>query len=99
MTFTSMYEGISLHRFLIVIEKAGKNYSAYSPDLAGCISTGKTVEEAEENMHGAIEMHLRECISRKRSDIVVRSQEARENILNNQCKSGRSADLLEDLNH
>ena len=90
---------MSQHKFVIVIEKAEKNYSAYSPDLPGCIATGKTAEETEENMREAIEMHLRECISLKRSAIVVRSQEARENILNNQCKSGRSADLLEDLNH
>jgi predicted RNase H-like HicB family nuclease len=30
-----------MHRFLIVIEKAGKNFSAYSPDLPGCVATGK----------------------------------------------------------
>jgi predicted RNase H-like HicB family nuclease len=48
-----------MHRFLIVIEKAGKNYSAYSPDLPGCIATGKTQEETEERMHEAIEMHIR----------------------------------------
>jgi len=47
------------HSFLIVIEKAGKNYSAYSPDLPGCIATGKTQEETEERMHEAIEMHIR----------------------------------------
>jgi len=49
-----------MHRFLIVIEKAGKNYSAYSPDLPGCAATGKTREEAEERMHEAIEMHIRD---------------------------------------
>lgn len=47
-----------MHRFLIVIEKANGNYSAYSPDLPGCISTGKTREEAEENMYQAIKMHI-----------------------------------------
>ncbi len=47
-----------MYRFLIVIEKANKNYSAYSPDLPGCVATGKTVEETERNMHGAIEMHI-----------------------------------------
>jgi predicted RNase H-like HicB family nuclease len=47
-----------MHRFLIVIEKAGKNYSAYSPDIPGCIATGKTREETEERMHEAIEMHI-----------------------------------------
>jgi hypothetical protein len=57
----------------MVIEKAGKNFSAYSPDLSGCVATGKTREETEERMHEAIEVHLRERISCKRSDIAVRS--------------------------
>ncbi len=48
-----------MHRFLVVIEKAASNYSAYSPDLPGCVATGKTREEAERNMHEAIEMHVR----------------------------------------
>jgi predicted RNase H-like HicB family nuclease len=47
-----------MYRFLIVIEKAKGNYSAYSPDLPGCVATGKTREEAEQNMHEAIEMHV-----------------------------------------
>lgn len=47
-----------MHRFLIVIEKADGNYSAYSPDLPGCVATGTTREEAEQNMHEAVEMHL-----------------------------------------
>ena len=45
-------------RFLIVIEKANHNYSAYCPDLPGCIATGRTQEEAAQNMHGAVEMHI-----------------------------------------
>ena len=45
-----------MHRFLIVIEKAEDNYSAYSPDLPGCIATGANREETERNMHEAIEM-------------------------------------------
>jgi predicted RNase H-like HicB family nuclease len=48
-----------IYRFLVVIEKANGNYSAYSPDLPGCIATGKTPEEAALNMHEAIEMHVR----------------------------------------
>ena len=47
-----------MHRFLIVIEKANSNYSAYSPDLAGCIATGADREEVERNMHKAIELHV-----------------------------------------
>jgi len=48
-----------MHRFLVVIEKAESNYSAYSPDLPGCIATGKTRAQAAVNMHKAIEMHIR----------------------------------------
>lgn len=51
-----------MHRFLIVIEKAGMNFSAYSPDLPGCIATGATREEAEERMHQAIELHVKGLI-------------------------------------
>jgi len=47
-----------MYRFLVVIEKANGNYSAYSPDLPGCVATGETREEAEQNMHGAVEMHV-----------------------------------------
>jgi predicted RNase H-like HicB family nuclease len=47
-----------MYRFLVVIEKANGNYSAYSPDLPGCAATGTTREEAEQNMYQAIEMHI-----------------------------------------
>ncbi|TKJ42868.1 hypothetical protein CEE36_06275 [candidate division TA06 bacterium B3_TA06] len=47
-----------MHRFLIVIEKAEGNYSAYSPDLPGCVATGQTREELEHNMYEAIELHI-----------------------------------------
>jgi len=47
-----------MHRFLIVVEKANGNYSAYSPDLPGCVATCETREEAEGNMYLAIELHL-----------------------------------------
>ena len=43
----------------MIIEKANGNYSAYSPDLLGCIATGKTVEETKRNMREAVEMHLK----------------------------------------
>jgi predicted RNase H-like HicB family nuclease len=45
-------------RYAIVIEKADANYSAYVPDLPGCVSTGTTIEEAEKNLREAIEFHL-----------------------------------------
>ena len=48
-----------MHRFLVVVEKTNGNYSAYSPDLPGCVTTGATREEVERNMHDAIGMHVR----------------------------------------
>ena len=45
-------------KYLIVIEKAGKNYSAYIPDVPGCVATGKTPREAKENIKEALEFHL-----------------------------------------
>ena len=46
-------------RYTIIIEKAGNNYSAYVPDLPGCITTGLTVEQTKRNMEEAIAFHLR----------------------------------------
>ena len=45
-------------RFLVVVEKGESNYSAYSPDLPGCIATGKTIEETLDEMRSAVEFHL-----------------------------------------
>ena len=45
-------------KYLIVIEKTNTGYSAYSPDLDGCVTTGATLEEVERNMREAIELHL-----------------------------------------
>nr|WP_016874945.1 type II toxin-antitoxin system HicB family antitoxin [Chlorogloeopsis fritschii] len=45
-------------QYLIVIEKTETGYSAYSPDLLGCVSTGATREEVEQNMREAMEFHL-----------------------------------------
>ena len=47
-----------MRKFLIIIEQGSHNYSAYVPDLPGCIATGKTVEEVKANMREAIRMHL-----------------------------------------
>jgi predicted RNase H-like HicB family nuclease len=45
-------------RYAIVIERAENNYSAYVPDLPGCIATGATVEETETQIREAIEFHI-----------------------------------------
>ncbi len=54
-----------MYRFLVVIEKAKNNYWVYSPDLPGCVATGKTREEAAKNMHEAIELHVRGLVEDK----------------------------------
>ena len=45
-------------RYAIVIEQAAGNFSAYVPDLPGCVATGATVEEVEAQMREAIAFHL-----------------------------------------
>ena len=45
-------------KYAVVIEQAGSNYSAYVPDLPGCVATGKTVEEVEKETREAIEFHI-----------------------------------------
>ena len=45
-------------RYAIVIEQAAANYSAYVPDLPGCVATGATVEEVEQQIREAISFHL-----------------------------------------
>ena len=47
-----------MRRYLVVIEQADGNLSAYSPDLQGCVATGKTREEVEANMREAIRLHI-----------------------------------------
>jgi predicted RNase H-like HicB family nuclease len=51
-----------MYRFLIVIEKANGNFSAYSPDLPGCVATGETQDQVRRHMYEAIDMHVRGLI-------------------------------------
>lgn len=45
-------------KYTIVIEKGKNNYSAYVPDLPGCISTGDTIDEVKSNLKEAMLMHI-----------------------------------------
>jgi predicted RNase H-like HicB family nuclease len=45
-------------RYAVVIEKAGGNYSAYVPDLPGCVATGATIAEVEAEIRDAIRFHI-----------------------------------------
>lgn len=60
-----------MYRFLIVIEKANGNLSAYSPDLPGCVATGRTREQVTRNMYKAIEMHVQGLMEDK---LTIRSR-------------------------
>jgi predicted RNase H-like HicB family nuclease len=48
-----------MRRLLIVVEKAGSNFSAFAPDLPGCVATGGTPEETKASMQAAVDMHMR----------------------------------------
>ncbi|PYL24371.1 MAG: hypothetical protein DMF37_07645 [Verrucomicrobia bacterium] len=47
-----------MSRFLIIVEKTASGFSAYSPDVPGCVATGATRDEVEREMHDAIEFHI-----------------------------------------
>ena len=47
-----------MKKYLIIIEPTSTGFSAYSPDLPGCVATGHSSEEIERNMHEAIALHL-----------------------------------------
>ena len=47
-----------MKEYLIIIESGTHNYSAYAPDLPGCVATGKTLEEVTRRMREAIELHI-----------------------------------------
>lgn len=47
-----------MSKYLIITEKTETGYSAYSHDLLGCIATGNTISETEQNMKEAIEFHI-----------------------------------------
>ncbi|MGZ3872412.1 MAG: type II toxin-antitoxin system HicB family antitoxin [Mucilaginibacter sp.] len=52
-----------MEKYLVVIERAKSNYSAFSPDVWGCIATGKTVEETVLHIKEALQLHIDAMIS------------------------------------
>jgi predicted RNase H-like HicB family nuclease len=60
-------------KYLVVIERGQSNFSAYSPDLPGCIATGKTVEETLDEMRSAIVFHLEGMLENDETIPVPRS--------------------------
>jgi predicted RNase H-like HicB family nuclease len=61
--------GKKVFRYPIIIERSRKNYSAYSPDLPGCVATGATIKETLSRMRSAIKFHL-EGLKKEGSDIL-----------------------------
>ena len=47
-----------MEQYLVIIERGESNYSAYSPDVSGCVATGTTVEETLQRMKEGLVMHL-----------------------------------------
>ncbi len=47
-----------MHKYLFILETIGSGFSAYVPDLPGCVATGETVEEVSKNIRQAIAFHL-----------------------------------------
>ena len=45
-------------KYLVVIQKMGNNYGAYSPDVDGCVATGKTIQQTIQRMKEALDSHL-----------------------------------------
>ncbi len=48
-----------MFKYPVIIEKADGNYSAYSPDLPGCVATGQTIKETISRMRDAIQFHIK----------------------------------------
>jgi predicted RNase H-like HicB family nuclease len=55
---TSTTGELKMKEYYVIFEQAGNNYSAYVPDLPGCISTGKNLAETEKNIKEAIELYI-----------------------------------------
>lgn len=80
-----------MENYLIIIEKQKNNYSAYSPDVPGCIATGKTQKEAKKNMQEALEFHLEGLkleklpIPKSNSDFYYSDDNTASGIINFRC--------------
>jgi predicted RNase H-like HicB family nuclease len=52
-----------MYRVLVVISRTETGFCAYAPDVPGCVAAGDTLEETEELMHEALEMHLEDTLA------------------------------------
>ncbi|MDA0194786.1 MAG: type II toxin-antitoxin system HicB family antitoxin [Bacteroidetes bacterium] len=70
-----------MRRFLVILEKTSTGYSAYSPDVPGCIATGSTKRIAEKNIYDAIQFHL-EGLKDEKLELPTSSTEAEVMVFN-----------------
>ena len=79
-----------MEKYLVVIEKAKGNYSAFSPDVWGCIATGKTVEETVSQMKEALQFHLEAMVTD--GEDVPRAKGISQHIADGVFREGEIAD-------
>jgi predicted RNase H-like HicB family nuclease len=65
-----------LYSFVFVVEEGEQNYSAYVPDLPGCVATGHTRKEVEKNMREAIKLHVQGVIEDKVESPAPKAEDA-----------------------
>ncbi len=72
-------------KYAVIYERTPNNYSAYSPDLPGCMSTGQTWEEIQENIREAITFHIESLM--EYGDPVPQPQRSIEEVMTFHCKA------------
>ena len=78
---------MKLREYFIIIEPTVCGFSAYCPDLPGCITVGKTVEETTKNMHEAIKLYMEELIGH--GEVIPAPKTIKQNVLHiNNVKTG-----------
>lgn len=89
-----------MENYLIIIEKQKNNYSAYSPDVPGCIATGKTEKEVKKNMQDALKFHIeglkaeKLTIPKAKTDFFYTDDNVASGIINFRCTKTLHKKLL-----
>ena len=90
-----------MENYLIIVEKQNNNYSAYSPDVIGCVATGKTEKEARKNMIEALRFHIDGLVKDKlplpqvKTNVYYSSDDKLGSIINFRCTKSIHKKLME----
>lgn len=79
-----------MEKYLVIIERAKSNFSAFSPDIWGCVATGKTVEETLVQFKEAVQMHLDTMINE--GEDIPRAKGITQHISDGVFKTGEIAE-------